>query len=88
VGEPQESAAGNRTTSPEINDTMGGQGSEILQGTLDLRVLKTLDAMGPLHGYSITHAGRRQLVSEAENWRRVAGLIGRCCTWPYRGNTC
>jgi PadR family transcriptional regulator PadR len=28
--------------------------SEILQGTLDLMVLKTLDAMGPLHGYGIS----------------------------------
>jgi transcriptional regulator len=27
--------------------------SEILQGTLDLMVLKTLDAMGPLHGFGI-----------------------------------
>jgi PadR family transcriptional regulator, regulatory protein PadR len=27
--------------------------TEILQGTLDLMVLKTLDAMGPLHGYGI-----------------------------------
>ncbi len=27
--------------------------SEILQGTLDLLVLKALDAMGPLHGYGI-----------------------------------
>jgi PadR family transcriptional regulator PadR len=27
--------------------------SDILQGTLDLLVLKTLDAMGPLHGYGI-----------------------------------
>jgi transcriptional regulator len=27
--------------------------SEILQGTLDLLVLKTLEAMGPLHGYGI-----------------------------------
>jgi PadR family transcriptional regulator, regulatory protein PadR len=27
--------------------------STILQGTLDLMVLKTLDAMGPLHGYGI-----------------------------------
>jgi len=101
--------------------------SEILQGTLDLMVLKTLDAMGPLHGYgiarrieqlskealkvnqgtiylclirlvqkswisaawgasennrkakfySITKAGRKQLIAEAENWERVAGVIGR-----------
>jgi PadR family transcriptional regulator, regulatory protein PadR len=27
--------------------------AEILQGTLDLMVLKTLEAMGPLHGYGI-----------------------------------
>ncbi len=101
--------------------------SDILQGTLDLMVLKTLDAMGPLHGYgiarrieqiseealqvnqgtiylclvrlvqrkwitaawgasennrkakfySISKAGRKQLAAEAENWERVAGVIGR-----------
>ena len=27
--------------------------SDVLHGTLDLLVLKTLDAMGPLHGYAI-----------------------------------
>lgn len=27
--------------------------SDVLQGTLDLMVLKTLDALGPLHGYGI-----------------------------------
>ena len=27
--------------------------SEVLQGTLDLMVLTTLEAMGPLHGYGI-----------------------------------
>ncbi len=32
---------------------MAGEKSEILQGTLDLMVLKTLDAMGPMHGYGI-----------------------------------
>ena len=101
--------------------------SEVLQGTLDLMVLKTLDAMGPLHGYglarrieqlseavlqlnegtvytsllrlqqqgwiasewgvsennrrarfySITKSGRKQLASEAENWRRISGVIAR-----------
>src|SRR4051812_43816549 len=30
-----------------------GDKSDILQGTLDLMVLQTLDAMGPLHGYGI-----------------------------------
>jgi PadR family transcriptional regulator PadR len=106
---------------------MGEARSDILQGTLDLMVLQTLDAMGPLHGYgiarrieqisedvlqlnqgtiyasllrlqqrrwisahwgtsdnnrrakfyTITKAGRRQLAAEAENWTRVAGVIGR-----------
>ena len=31
----------------------GGNKAEVLQGTLDLMVLKTLDTMGPLHGYGI-----------------------------------
>ena len=99
--------------------------SAILQGTLDLMVLKTLEAMGPTHGYglarrieqfgdhvllvnqgtiylcltrlvqkrwisatwgtsehnrrakfyALTKAGQRQLVAEAEDWGRVAGVI-------------
>jgi transcriptional regulator len=106
---------------------MGDERSEILQGTLDLMVLKTLDAMGAMHGfglarrieqlsedalrvnqgtiylclirliqkgwikgewgtsdnnrkakfYSLTRKGRKQLAAEAENWERVAGVIGR-----------
>lgn len=36
--------------------------SDILQGTLDLMVLKTLDTMGPLHGYGI--ARRIEQISE------------------------
>jgi transcriptional regulator len=36
--------------------------SEILQGTLDLMVLQTLSAMGPLHGYGI--ARRIEQISE------------------------
>lgn len=32
---------------------MGEQKSDVLQGTLDLMVLKTLETMGPLHGYGI-----------------------------------
>ncbi|HXU19956.1 MAG TPA: PadR family transcriptional regulator [Verrucomicrobiae bacterium] len=101
--------------------------SEILQGTLDLMVLKTLHAIGPLHGYgiarrleqisedvlqlnqgtiyaalarllqrgwisaawgasennrkarfySITKAGQKQLAAETQNWKRMAGVIGR-----------
>ena len=101
--------------------------SEILQGTLDLMVLKTLEAMGPLHGYgvarrieqiseqtlqvnqgtiylclvrllqrkwiraewgasennrrarfySISNAGRRQLVAETDKWGRISSVIER-----------
>jgi PadR family transcriptional regulator, regulatory protein PadR len=36
--------------------------SEVLQGTLDLLVLKTLDSMGPMHGFGI--AQRIQQVSQ------------------------
>jgi transcriptional regulator len=106
---------------------MADSRSEILQGTLDLMVLKTLDAMGSMHGYgiakrieqisedalqinqgtiylclirlvqkgwikaewgtsdnnrrakfySISNAGRKQLLAETRNWERVAGVIGR-----------
>src|SRR5690348_14001203 len=41
---------------------MDGSRAEILQGTLDLMVLKTLAAMGPLHGYGI--ARRIEQISE------------------------
>jgi PadR family transcriptional regulator PadR len=100
---------------------------EVLQGTLDLIVLKTLEALGPLHGYgiaqriqqvsedllklnqgtlypallrleqrgwisskwgasennrkakfySLTRAGRRQLLSETESWERMTALMAR-----------
>jgi PadR family transcriptional regulator PadR len=100
---------------------------EVLQGTLDLMVLKTLACMGRLHGYgiarrieqlsedvlqlnqgtiyaslvrlqqkgwisagwgtsennrkakfyAITRPGRKQLNTEARNWERVSGVIGR-----------
>jgi PadR family transcriptional regulator PadR len=41
---------------------MAPERSEVLQGTLDLIVLKTLETMGPQHGYGI--AVRIQQVSE------------------------
>jgi PadR family transcriptional regulator PadR len=41
---------------------MGDNKSDVLQGTLDLMVLKTLEAMGPLHGYGI--ARRIEQVSD------------------------
>jgi PadR family transcriptional regulator PadR len=39
-----------------------GSKSEVLQGTLDLMILKTLQALGPLHGFGI--ARRLEQVSE------------------------
>src|SRR5215813_6666057 len=100
---------------------------EVLQGTLDLIVLKTLETLGPLHGYgvamriqqvsedllrlnqgtlypallrleqrgwisskwgtsenhrkakfySLTRAGRKQLLAEAESWERMSALMSR-----------
>lgn len=41
---------------------MAGSKADVLQGTLDLMVLKTLQALGPLHGYGI--ARRIEQVSE------------------------
>ena len=42
---------------------MSKEKTDILQGTLDLMVLQTLDALGPLHGYGI--ARRIEQVSES-----------------------
>ena len=106
---------------------MGAPRGEVLQGTLDLIVLKTLEAMGPLHGYgiaqriqqvsedllklnqgtvypallrleqrgwisskwgasennrkakfySLTRAGRKQLLAEAAGWERMSALMTR-----------
>jgi PadR family transcriptional regulator PadR len=41
---------------------VGDKKSDVLQGTLDLMVLKTLHAMGPLHGFGI--ARRIEQLSE------------------------
>ena len=45
-----------------MRDGTGDDKSDILQGTLDLMVLKTLEAMGPMHGYGI--ARRIEQISE------------------------
>jgi PadR family transcriptional regulator PadR len=42
---------------------MSDERSPILQGTLDLMVLKTLEQLGPLHGYGIA----RRIEQVAEN---------------------
>ena len=47
------------------NGTQPGR-IDVLQGTLDLMVLTTLESMGPLHGYGI--ARRIEQISEATLW--------------------
>lgn len=109
--------------------------SPILQGTLDLMVLKTLEQLGPMHGfgiarrieqmgqdavilnqgtiylclirlvqkkwitarwgtsennrkakfYSLTQAGRKQLMAETEKWERISGMMGRVLHPAERG---
>jgi transcriptional regulator len=120
---------GNLPFSPvgRLKEPMPESKTEVLQGTLDLLVLKTLDSMGPLHGfgialriqqvsqdllqlnqgtlypallrlqqrgwivskwgvsdnnrkakfYSLTRAGRKQLVEQAESWGRMSTMINR-----------
>jgi PadR family transcriptional regulator, regulatory protein PadR len=41
---------------------MGDNKTDVLQGTLDLMILKTLESLGPLHGYGI--ARRIEQVSD------------------------
>jgi len=38
---------------------MGDPRSDVLQGTLDLLVLKTLEALGPMHGWESPAASSR-----------------------------
>jgi hypothetical protein len=52
---------------------------DLLQGTLDLMVLQTLDAMGPLHGYGIARrieqlSGNEVLLNQALDLASVVGL--------------
>jgi transcriptional regulator len=101
--------------------------AEVLQGTLDMLVMKTLDTLGPMHGfgiaqrirqvsedllclnqgtlypallrleqygwisskwgisdnnrkakfYSLTKAGRKQLLREEAGWEQMSGVINR-----------
>ena len=57
--------------------------TDVLQGTLDLMVLKTLDTMGARHGYGI--AQRLQQVSN-DLLRLGQGAIRRSCG-PGRGGS-
>ena len=53
--------------------------SDVLYGTLGLMVIKTLEALGPLHGYRI--ARRIEQIS-GTSWRSTRALcIRRCSSW-------
>jgi PadR family transcriptional regulator PadR len=46
---PKQTIGGQSTGAADVAESK----SDVLQGTLDLMVLKTLESMGPLHGYGI-----------------------------------
>lgn len=57
--------------------------SAILQGTLDLMVLTTLEAKGPLHGYGLA----RRIEQISEGVERPPGRVTRrmiCTGWRAR----
>jgi len=60
VGGEEEKAGAGRTSAAKA--AAGVVGAPMLQGTLDLMVLKTLESMGPQHGYGI--ARRIEQISE------------------------
>ena len=62
---------------------MADNKAEILQGTLDLMVLKTLQVMGPMHGYGI--ARRLEQLSD-EALQVSQGTIYLCLVrWVQKG---
>jgi transcriptional regulator len=55
---------------------------DLLQGTLDLMVLQTLDSMGPLHGYGLARrieqaSGRAVLINQGTIYASVIRLQHR-----------
>ena len=60
---------------------------DVLRGALALMVLKTLDLMGPLHGYGIARRieqisgdlliGNKHLRAETREWEQTASIIAR-----------
>jgi len=56
--------------------------SEVLQSTLDLMVLKTLDALGPLHGYGI--ARRIDATDQPSTPSMMVAGLWAYCVRQYR----
>jgi PadR family transcriptional regulator PadR len=67
---------------------------DLLQGTLDLMVLQTLDAMGPLHGYGIARrieqlSGHEVLLNQGTIYASLVRLQQRgwiAATWGVSEN--
>ena len=57
---------------------MTAERSEVLQGTLDLMILKTLHVLGPLHGFGIARR-LEQLSEEVLKLKTKAPSIRPCC---------
>ena len=53
--------------------------SDVLYGTLGLMVIKTLEALGPLHGYRI--ARRIEQISGDQLALNQGTLYPRCSSW-------
>ena len=66
---------------------MTPRGNNILQGTLGLLVLRTLEARGPLHGYAITSAihGLSDKLLRVEEGSLYPALHQR--VWSRRGGS-
>jgi PadR family transcriptional regulator PadR len=72
--------------------TVSTDKSEVLQGTLDMMILKTLHALGPLHGFGI--ARRIEQVSEDVERGHCIHLFTEAATqgwidseWDHRKTT-
>ena len=55
---------------------------EILQGTLDLMILKALAALGPLHGFGIARRLELYIVALRAELARVGGRPAGGESWP------
>ena len=60
--------------------------ADVLQGTLDLMVLQTLDSLGPLHGYAI--AARLEQVSSGALQLNMGTLYPALMRLEQRGLLC
>ena len=58
---------------------------DVKQGTLALMILRTLEVLGPLHGYGV--ARRIEETSKTGSSSTTARCIPRCSSWSRRGSS-